>query len=261
VYKRQPWNYGENPELTVEIYRYWSQLHTDLIPFWYSTAEAAHSGDAEPPINPIGDGPDDWAGDWRYTVADTFLVAPIFEDVTSRDVLLPEGDVWFDWWNLQGGPLAGGTTLENVDMSDLSRIPLYVRGGAIIPMEITDDETGIGEESYAGTQTWIYVPNDEEASTFTLYDRDGETTTISASVDGDSVTIAADRATMPTILQIRPSGGFADVLLGGRALAEVDDAAALADVDSGWYHDEASFVTVVKIAATESAFSVELQGL
>src|SRR5258708_24634895 len=64
-----------------------------------------------------------WGGD--------LLVAPVTEKAaTSRRVYLPEG-VWFDWWT--GEKLAGKQWIER--SVDLPTMPLYVRAGAIIPLD------------------------------------------------------------------------------------------------------------------------------
>jgi hypothetical protein len=58
----------------------------------------------------------------------SLLVAPVIEPGGKRDVYLPEG-VWFDYWT---GEVYQGP--KNLSLrAPLDILPLYVRGGAVIP--------------------------------------------------------------------------------------------------------------------------------
>jgi alpha-glucosidase/alpha-D-xyloside xylohydrolase len=59
------------------------------------------------------------------------LIAPVFEKgATTRDVYLPKGD-WYDWWT--NAKATGGQTVTRA--VDLATMPIYVRAGAIIPVD------------------------------------------------------------------------------------------------------------------------------
>lgn len=59
------------------------------------------------------------------------LVAPVVQKgAESRRIYLPAGS-WYDWWT--GGKLAGGGWFERP--VDLATLPLYVRAGAIVPLD------------------------------------------------------------------------------------------------------------------------------
>ncbi len=59
------------------------------------------------------------------------LIAPIFEKgATERKLYLPKGD-WYDWWTVKKE--SGGKYITR-DV-DLSTMPVYVRAGAIIPID------------------------------------------------------------------------------------------------------------------------------
>ena len=75
-------------------------------------------------------------------VGDAFLVAPLIDGTGRRDVALPAGARWFDWWD-QETPLEGGQTLTSYDATEQLRLPMFVREGAIVPMNIDDDSTGV----------------------------------------------------------------------------------------------------------------------
>lgn len=197
----EPWNIEPSAETTA-VYRYWATLHSELVPFWYSLAQQAYGGGPNI-IRPVGEEAD-WAGDWRFEVGDAFLVAPILEAGGVRDVELPPG-VFFDWWDPDATPIAGGVTLRDYDATDIGRIPVFVREGAIVPMTVRGDATGHGAGAVSGART-VLVWGGSEETTFTLWEDDDTTTTIRA--QGGMVTFA--RTTAPTILRMRqvvPAGG------------------------------------------------------
>jgi alpha-glucosidase/alpha-D-xyloside xylohydrolase len=67
----------------------------------------------------------------QYLWGRDLLVAPVFKPRAARwNVILPDG-VWYDWWNghKETGP---GTISRKID---LETMPIYVRAGAIIPLD------------------------------------------------------------------------------------------------------------------------------
>ncbi len=67
----------------------------------------------------------------QYMFGDAFLVAPVYKyGAREREVYFPEGEVWYDFYT--GKPVAGGQTTR-VE-APYEKMPLYVRGGSIIPM-------------------------------------------------------------------------------------------------------------------------------
>ena len=59
------------------------------------------------------------------------LIAPVYKPgATTRDVYLPEG-AWYDWWS--GEKELGPKTVSR--KVDLETMPIYVRAGAIIPLD------------------------------------------------------------------------------------------------------------------------------
>ena len=93
------------------------------------------------------------------------LVAPVLEKgAKTRRVYLPEG-AWYDWWS--GKKIEGLQWIERP--VDLETLPLYVRAGAIIPLDPVRQFTG---QPVAGpTMLWIHPGAN---GVFTLYDDDGQ---------------------------------------------------------------------------------------
>jgi alpha-glucosidase len=68
--------------------------------------------------------------DDQYLLGRDLLIAPVVgPGVTGRQVYLPAGD-WYDWHT---GELVGGRRFLTV-ATPLDRIPIYARGGAVLPM-------------------------------------------------------------------------------------------------------------------------------
>ena len=116
------------------ICRKYAELRYRLIPYTYTlAAEARESGlplmramwlhyPDEEQARGLGS---------QYLWGRDLLVAPVFtKGATTREVYLPKGD-WYDWWT--GEKMAGGRTIQRP--VDLETMPLYVRAGAILPID------------------------------------------------------------------------------------------------------------------------------
>jgi alpha-glucosidase (family GH31 glycosyl hydrolase) len=102
----------------------------------------------------------------QYLYGRDILVAPVVEKgATSRSIYLPHGS-WFDFW--AGTRQEGGREITR-DI-DLATIPLYVRAGAVLPMDPVRQYTA---EKVAGPMTLRIYPGADGKST--LYVDDGET--------------------------------------------------------------------------------------
>jgi alpha-D-xyloside xylohydrolase len=67
----------------------------------------------------------------EYMFGPAFLVSPVTTpQVMSRDVYLPAGTSWVDFWN--GQTLVGGQTVTA--NAPISIMPLFVRAGSIVPL-------------------------------------------------------------------------------------------------------------------------------
>jgi alpha-glucosidase/alpha-D-xyloside xylohydrolase len=95
------------------------------------------------------------------------LVAPVTEkSATAHRLYLPPGQ-WYDWWT-NNSPIAGNQWITRP--VDLATLPLYIRAGAIIPLDPVRQYTA--QEVDQPTTIRIYPGAD---AAFTLYDDDGHT--------------------------------------------------------------------------------------
>jgi alpha-glucosidase/alpha-D-xyloside xylohydrolase len=108
-------------------------LRYQMLPYIYSAAREAHDTGL-PLIRALwlyySDDPVAAQTGDEYLWGRDMLVAPITErGATSKRIYLPHG-TWYDFWT--GERQEGGRTLER--KVDLATTPLYVRGGAILPL-------------------------------------------------------------------------------------------------------------------------------
>lgn len=103
--------------------------------------------------------------DDEYLWGRDLLVAPVVtQGATERSLYLPEGE-WYDFWTNQRH--AGGAEITRP--VDLATLPLYVRAGAIVPLDPVRQYTGEPVEQPISFQ--IYAGRDGE---YRWYRDDGE---------------------------------------------------------------------------------------
>ncbi len=127
--QREPWFFGDR---ALDIFRQYARLRYQLFPYIYACAhEANRTGMPVLRALPLAfpDDPNCYDKDLQYMFGSWLLVAPIFDESDQRSVYLPPG-LWVDYWS--GGIFEGPKNL-NV-RAPLDRLPLFVRGGAVIPM-------------------------------------------------------------------------------------------------------------------------------
>ena len=140
-----------------------------MLPYLYSTAWQVYKNDATfmralaVAFNSDKDGYD--VKD-EYMFGDAFLVAPVVQDVvSSRDVYLPDGTKWIDFWT--GESLGGGQTVNKRANMDI--IPLYVKAGSILPWG--PDVQYSTEKPWDDLEIRVYPGAD---GSFTLYEDEND---------------------------------------------------------------------------------------
>jgi alpha-glucosidase len=99
-------------------------------------------------------------------IGNDLLVAPVLRpDVVERLVYLPKGR-WYDYWTNK--KYEGGTMIRAA--ASLETVPMFVRGGAIIPM--APEMNYVGEKPTDALTFGIY-PDDNGSASTTLYEDDG----------------------------------------------------------------------------------------
>ena len=103
----------------------------------------------------------------EYMFGESILVAPVCDGNATKRVYLPEGQDWYDWFT--GEKHSGGQVIT-VETTDLSKMPLFVKQGAIIPLQ---DECNFVEhgKKLESVEFLVYPGN----GAYTLYEDDGVT--------------------------------------------------------------------------------------
>jgi alpha-glucosidase len=190
------WAFGE---VVQDIVREALRLRYRLMPYVYSAfVRASETG--EPVQRPLVfdhqyDGTVRDIDD-QYLFGTDLLVAPVTEPAaTSRQVYLPEGD-WYDWYS---GALVAGRRFV-IAPTPMDRIPLYARGGAVVPMwpEAPASTAGYHPEV---VELHLFVPGADGVHVSRLTEDDGLTTgsgdgachrtTLTLSRDGDTLRLEA----------------------------------------------------------------------
>ena len=218
---KEPWAFGPRVEA---ICRRFIELRYQFLPYAYSLFyQAAHTG--TPIMRPlVWHYPKDSA---TFNLSDQFLygrdllVAPVVAPgVSARAVYLPR-DTWYAWGSDE--PLAGPTHL--LDEAPLETLPLYVRGGALLPMWPTAAHTGLVERDALRLHLW---PGHGQLD---LYEDDGETRAYA----GGEFRLTPFRLRQAggalTLSWTRARGGYANprqhwtfvIHAAGRASARLDD--------------------------------------
>lgn len=176
--------WGANPkypqalgEPATSINRNYLKLKAAMLPYTYSCAYEAVAG--QPLIRAMFlDYPSDFthsaATKYQYMYGPSMLVAPIYQptqaDAQGNDIrngiYLPEGQ-WIDYFT--GDVYEGGRILNNFD-APIWKLPLFVKAGAIVPMNRPNNN--IHEVNTAERIFGIWPAGHSE---FTLYDDDGNT--------------------------------------------------------------------------------------
>ncbi len=160
------WSYGKQAEPILEKYL---KLRYQLMPYIYSLGYKTYQTGAPFMRALFMDFPGDpKAVDLRdeYMFGPAFLVAPVTEQgATSREVYLPAGTDWYDFWTSQR--MHGGQVIKVG--APIDTLPLFVRAGSILPLGSAIENTGQEQKI---ERVKVYPGADGE---FTLYNDHGKT--------------------------------------------------------------------------------------
>ena len=202
LWKRSPFE--------LEVIRKFSWLHTELVPYMYSYVVTGHQGGRvlQKPVE----------GKYHYLFGDDFLVAPIYQDDLINRVTLPKGK-WRYFFN-DNEVFEGGSSFEK--SFPLEEFPVFIREGAIVPLNIQRSYTGLGSEENAGKDTWLIYPGMNNA--FTLYhpDKSGSTTLTMKNLPG-LLEITTKDTKKPSVYTIRLENNPSKVLFNEIELNDSTD--------------------------------------
>ena len=193
----------------LNVIRKFSWLHTELVPYMYTHVVLCHGG-GKPLMRPT-------RGKYHYLFGDDFLVAPIYKDSLTNTVSLPAGR-WrylFDDHEVIQGPA------EITREFPLDQLSVYVRDGAIIPMNVTRAYTGLGDANSAGYLTFNIYPH--ESSSFAVQHTDGSGQTTVRVNQSDDLDVTLSGIQKPHILRILSPNKPREITLDEKPLVESTD--------------------------------------
>jgi alpha-glucosidase (family GH31 glycosyl hydrolase) len=190
----------------LEIIRKYSWMHTELVPYLFSQLVRQQEG-GPALMRPV-------KGQYHYLLGDNLLVAPIYRDQLTNTVELPAGR-WRHWFRDQE-VIPGPATLTQAFALD--DFPVFVRDGAIIPLNVSRPYTGFGDAESKGYDTWLVYPAGQSEFTLNHPDRSGATTL--RVNEGNELTLTFSGVRKPHLLRIHRATEPHEVLLDGKPLAK-----------------------------------------
>ncbi|MBN2209798.1 MAG: hypothetical protein JW709_00230, partial [Sedimentisphaerales bacterium] len=140
-----PWFHDEE---TVDIYRYYATLHSELVPYIFSYGVDAHLTGLS-----IVRGASTVQS--HHCLGEDIFVSPIIDENNEKRIYFPPTGTWIDYWD-EAKAYPPGAVVDY--KADLHRYPIFIRAGAIIPLLVKTDVTGHGDNDWAEKETILLYP-------------------------------------------------------------------------------------------------------
>lgn len=242
--RTEPWSFGDAEVL--DVYRKYARLRMEMMPHIYSYAHrAAQTG--LPMMQALGFAfPDDpTAAGWEdeYLFGAEFLVAPIYSDDNRRDVYLPCGHEWYDYWT--ASPFRGGEVHRYEAPLDV--LPLFVRDSSVVATRAVD---GV----LAGSLHLTFYPGDRHEL---LVSHDGDTWHVKAEGGWSNRVVVVDSQSGAHVLlalfQPRRPGM---VTMADRVLPEIEEYAGLGPEPAWCFDEELGRLYVLCVPGTDNRLHI-----
>ena len=269
---KQPWLFGEP---YTGINRKYLMLKQRFTPYMYTLCNEAYQTGVpavrglvlEYPTDPVTYGD---ATKYEFLLGKDLLVAPVYKPENKRDsIYLPAGK-WYDFFD--GTEYAGNQTLMGFH-APLDKLPLFVRGGAILPMY---SQMMYDAEHPTDTLTLKLYPSGN--SSFTMYEDDGltrdyrkgvyATTTFEMSESNGAVNfnIAPAKGDFKGrlkerayLLEILTSKQAKIILFNGKKLKQAKDRKSLNKSATGWCVDNKLILIKTPKVSTDMESKLEMK--
>jgi alpha-glucosidase len=168
---QEPWVHGPEQEA---IRRKYIELRYELLPYLYTGIEEA-SRTGLPLMRPVfleyPEASGFYGNNRDFLFGRDFFVAPVTtEMVDAEEISLPPGE-WYDFWTNTKLSSKEKITLH----PRLDEMPLYVRAGAIVPMQPVVQSTGEKPNGPLALRIYLPSPASNGECRGTLYQDDGHT--------------------------------------------------------------------------------------
>jgi alpha-D-xyloside xylohydrolase len=262
---QMPWWFSPEAQ---EHFRFLSWLHEDLMPYWISLSVQA-STDGTPLCRPlVWDYQEDmntWRIDDQFTVGKFLLVAPILNSEPDRDIYLPEGQ-WIDFWD-EKIVLDGKQHFrweKGKGESGLWKFPLYIKRGAILPLNIVNEVSGFGNRHSSGYVTVAIWPEETGTSEFVMESSGSPVEFSVASTDIDMLDIDISESTEDFLLRIHLPGRIpvSIIINGNEDIHHYPEANSFnSSSNNGWFSDVEPSLLWIRLSdnARESHLSIRFR--
>lgn len=163
---QEPWAFGPEVE---KISKKYIEMRYELMPYLYNAfKDAADTGKPvqQPLVYHYQEDENTYDINDQFMFGDSMMLAPVItQGQTSRDVYLPAGETWVDFWSNK--EYDGGQTIK-VD-APLAHLPIFVKKDSIIPTREVQQYTG--EKDLTNLVLDTYLEND---AAYSFYEDDGE---------------------------------------------------------------------------------------
>jgi len=274
---QEPWSYGNKLEA---INRKSIELRYRLLPYLYDAFHETSETGLPVMRALLLEYPDDAAAvdqSYEFMFGDDLLVSPVLKDRERNwGAYLPKG-IWYDFWTDRRYSGPRGVGVE----APLDRIPIFVRGGAIIPTRQVVQYTGetpINPLTFEIYPDWTAESDPNNAlgapSSRDYYEDDGisfdfehgaslrQKITVTPSRDGIDISMTArEGAYAPPsrelVFKVHAEREMPQsVTAGGQALARTSE--ALDRAGSGWDYDPDANLVAVKIPDSGEGASIHI---
>ncbi|MBP5501922.1 MAG: DUF5110 domain-containing protein, partial [Bacteroidales bacterium] len=166
---REPWNIAPENSDTYKSIKYYLDLRYKLMPYIYSLAAKVHFDDytiMRPLVMDFGTDKNVLNIAYQFMFGPSIMVNPVYKyKEREREVYFPKGEVWYDFYT---GEVASQGGESKIVAAPYEKIPLFVRGGSIIPFGPEIEYTR--QKSADNIRLMVYTGKDGE---FTLYEDEG----------------------------------------------------------------------------------------
>jgi hypothetical protein len=238
-----PWESVFSPAV-LDDYRYFAWLHYELVPYFHS-----YDWDAYETGAPVFRQPD--ALHYTTKIGEEVFAAFVTQaGVEHLEITLPPG-TWIDYWD--PAKSYAGTITQPVP---LGREPIFIKDGAIIPMQVSRAYTGHGGAASDGSLTVLVYPNGRSRFRY-RDDAAGRWIAIGAEAAGETLTLGtAEAPSQPLLYRVErwPTAPTAVAICGTTVMvngpAGSPPAASEDDVNGAlggaWFYDPRARRLVVK---------------
>lgn len=228
--EHRPWMYDDEVE---SIYRRFTRLHHELIPYLYSQGARAWADG----VSLMRFTDDKHA----YRLGNDLLVASMVEPGEKRDVSFPAGR-WINW--LDETSIHQGDQTEQLTFA-LDEFPVFVREGALIPLDVVDSATDHGGAWNQDHLTLAVYPFTDGEHQFDLCEEQGPGARFSWRDVSGVLQLTSTPFEKPLLWRVRGRSEVTQVTLSsGEELTRVSESAQLTDHAHGWTIDEAGLLLI-----------------